>query len=189
MSDNKLMLWMQMSVDGYASGPDGAFDWPQVGEDLQSTFIEKLSTVGTFAYGRNVFGMMSGYWPIAGDLAEATRLDKEFAKIWLPKPKVVFSRTLTGADYNATVAGGDLATEVAAAKERSDGDIAFFGGPTIAHALIDAGLVDEYRIFVHPVALGGGTALFPSRADRIPLDLVESRVYDGNVTHLQYAAG
>jgi dihydrofolate reductase len=184
---NKVILWMQTSLDGYASGPDGAFDWTTVGDELQSMFVERLSDVGTFAYGRNVFAMMSSYWPIVGELPDAGRLDKEFGDIWVPQPKVVFSSTLTEAQWNTTVLRADLAAEVAALKQRSTGDIVVFGGPTLAHGLIRADLIDEYTIFVHPIAIGGGQPLFPPGV-RTPLRLLESRVYDGAVTHLQYAA-
>lgn len=93
---------------------------------------------------------------------------------------------MASADFNTTVASGDLSDEVAAAKDRAEGDIAFFGGPTVAQALIARDLVDEFRLFVHPVVLGSGQALFPEAPARLPLELVESRPFDGTSTYIHW---
>jgi dihydrofolate reductase len=180
------MLWMQMSADGFAAASDGAFDWPVTGDEVQQYFVDELSKMGTFAYGATLFGWMASYWPNVENIPDAAPSDLAYSKIWVPMPKVVFSRTMEQADWNTTVASGDLAEEVAAAKARSDGDVAFFGGPSIANALLERDLIDEFRLFIHPVALGGGHRLFPTSASRTKLRLVEARTFDGTVAYVHW---
>jgi dihydrofolate reductase len=185
--DNKMIVWMQVSADGYAAAADGSFDWPAFGEEAQQYAIDQVRDAGGFAYGRTVYGGMASYWPTVESQPDPTPLDVDYSRIWVPMPKTVFSRTMTGADYNTTIASGDLATEVAALKERSDGDIFVFGGPTIVRALIDADLIDEYRLYVHPVLLGGGEPLFPTSESRRGLRLVDARTFDDASVHVRWA--
>src|SRR5690348_16988604 len=144
-------LWMQVSLDGYTEGPDGAFDWPVVKEGLHRYFIDELSAAGAFLYGRKVYEGMASFWPNVAQIPGLTPLHLEYGRLWVPMPKVVFSRTLTGAEYNTRVAGGDLVEEVAALREGDGGDLVLFGGGDTAGAFIAADLVDQYRLFVHPV--------------------------------------
>ena len=187
--DSKMIIWMQVSADGYAAAADGSFDWPAFGADAQQYAIDEVRDAGGFAYGGTVYGWMASYWPTVESQDDPTPLDVDFGRIWVPMPKTVFSRTMTDADYNTTVASGDLATEVAALKERSDGDVFVFGGPTIARALIDADLIDEYRLYIHPVALGGGQPLFPTSDHRRRLRLVDVRTFDDASIHVHWARG
>ncbi|HZM32451.1 MAG TPA: dihydrofolate reductase family protein [Acidimicrobiales bacterium] len=185
--DGKMILWMQVSADGYAAAADGSFDWPAFGAEAQRYAIDQVRDAGAFAYGATVYGWMASYWPTVESQPDPTPLDVDYSRIWVPMPKTVFSRTMTEADYNTTIARGNLATEVAALKERSDGDIFVIGGPTIARALIDADLIDEYRLYIHPVLLGGGEPLFPASDGRRGLRLVGSRTFDGASIHVHWA--
>jgi dihydrofolate reductase len=180
-----LTLWMQVSFDGYAAGPDGAFDWPAVGPDLQSMFVDELREAAAFVYGRRVFEGMAGYWPQAAEAGEPGSLDRAYGQIWVPMRKYVLSRTLEDPGWNSTVVQAD---ELAAVKAATDGPLYLFGGPTAANELVRAGLVDEYRVFVRPVVLGGGARLLPELESRIGLDLVGARTYDGNVVDMHYRA-
>jgi dihydrofolate reductase len=185
MTTNKIIVWMQSSVDGYSSGPNGAFDWPRVGVELHSHFVDALRGAGLFIYGRNVFEMMASYWPIADTLPDAAPSQVAFAQLWRPMPKAVLSRTLGSADWNATVV--PRPAELRQLADAADGDAYVFGGPTTVAALAQADLIDEYQIFVHPVVLGGGTPFFPQLAERQAMALVESRTFDGRVASLRYA--
>lgn len=182
---NKIIVWMQTSVDGYTHGPNGEFDWPVIGDELHTHFVDTLRDAGMFCYGHRVFDIMAGYWPIADELPGSTANTIAYSKIWKPMPKLVFSRTLTTADWNATVVSDlDQVPELARA---ATGDLYLFGGAETVSAFAQRDLIDEYQIFVHPVVLGGGTPLFPPLPERQAMSLVEARTFDGIVTGLRYA--
>ncbi len=183
----KLTLWMQMSLDGYAEGPDHAFDWPVVGPKLQRSFVDELRHADAFVYGRRIYQMMASVWPAIEAGSDAPPEAVEFARIWLPMPKVVFSQTLREADWNTTVVRDDVTATLTGLVARSRHGVVAFGGPTFAATLMGLGLVDEYQLFVHPVLLGGGTPLFGGIHERRRLELVASRCYDDAVVAIRYA--
>jgi dihydrofolate reductase len=183
-NSTKIVVWMQTSLDGYTAGPDGEFDWPMIGDELHGHFVATLADAGAFCYGRKVFEMMAGYWPIADELPDSNPNQVAYSKIWKPMPKVVVSRTLEQADWNTTVVSDvDGVARVAAA---APGTTYVFGGAEVVHGLAERDLVDEYQLFVHPIVLGGGTPLFaPGRRDA--MRRVEARTFDDNVSALRYA--
>jgi dihydrofolate reductase len=182
---NKIIVWMQSSLDGFTTGPDGEFDWPDIGDEAHNHFVTTLRDAGLFAYGRTAFEMMASYWPIADTLPDSTSNQVAYSQIWKPMPKGVLSRTLTHADWNATVVAD--AAGVRELADAADGDAYVFGGSQSVAALARADLIDEYQVFVHPVVLGGGTPFFPPLAGRQAMSLVESRTFDGRVAGLRYA--
>jgi dihydrofolate reductase len=109
----------------------------------------------------------------------------EFADIWKAMPKVVFSTTLETVEGNARLVGDRVAEEVARLKEQPGKDLAV-GGAGLASALTKLGLVDEYRLFVYPVVLGGGTPYFPALDERINLELLETRTCGSRVVYVRY---
>jgi dihydrofolate reductase len=113
-------------------------------------------------------------------------LTLEFARDWKATPKVVFSRTLDKVEGNATLAEGDIAETVARLKQETDGNLAL-GGPNLASTFMELGLIDEYRLFVHPVLVGGGTPFFPPLDERIDLHLVEARTFSSGAVSLRYS--
>ena len=122
------------------------------------------------------------------ETADETRWDPaelEFAHIWKALPKVVFSSTLERVEGDARLATDDVATEVAKLKEQPDGNVSV-GGAGLAATLVELDLIDEYRLFVYPVVLGGGTPYFPPRAERLDLELVETRTFGSRVVYLRY---
>ncbi|SFQ24374.1 Dihydrofolate reductase [Amycolatopsis arida] len=183
----KVVLWMQVSVDGFVEGPNGEFDWPVVGEELHRHFLDEAGTMGTFLYGRKVYELMASFWPDPARFGASTEFDLRFSELWKPMPKVVLSTTLERADWNAEVVRGDVAKEVAKLRRRPGGDMVLFGGADIAGTFLREGLLDELRLFVHPVVLGGGTPLFPTPLDRIGLRLESARTFDSAVVALRYA--
>jgi dihydrofolate reductase len=108
-----------------------------------------------------------------------------FADVWCAIPKVVFSRTLDGVQGNARLAEASLAQEVAAALEATDKDVEI-GGAGLAAQAIELGLVDELRIFRHPVVVGGGTPFLPPVTDDIALELTETRTFGSRVVYERY---
>jgi dihydrofolate reductase len=180
----KVIYWVHQSVDGFIEGPNGEFDWPVMGPELSAYSLGLTDRAGAFLYGRKVWEMMSWYWPRAESISKDPH-DLAFAPVWRRTPKVVFSRTLDAAEFDARVIGGDLAEQVAALKAESGGDLLLTGGSGAAAALTDLGLIDEYQIIVHPVVLGGGRPVFPPK-DRLALRLVESRTFDSASVLLRY---
>jgi dihydrofolate reductase len=125
------------------------------------------------------------YWETADD--DPSDVAGEFALIWRALPKVVFSRRLDSVEgANTTLARDDLRAELAALQQSVRGDVAI-GGAELAAEAARLGLIDEYRLFVHPVAVGGGTPFFP-RDQRLDLELVETRTFSSRVVYLRYRA-
>lgn len=178
----KVITEMSVTVDGYIAGPDGDFSWGRPDEELHRFHNDQVRPLGAHLLGRRLYETMS-YWETADD---PDPISVDFAAIWKALPKVVFSRTLTSVEgTNTRLATTDLASELEALKGTVDGDIAI-GGPTLAAEAVKLGLVDEYRVFLHPVAIGGGTPYFPPD-HRVDLELLETRTFDGpQVVYLRY---
>jgi dihydrofolate reductase len=181
-----LSLWMQVSLDGFTEGPNGEFDWPIVDEALNRYFIDELRPMDAFLYGRKVYELMAYFWPTADTNPASNPHQVEYAQLWKPMPKVVFSRTLSEAEWNTRVVSDNLVEEISALKEEPGHGLVLFGGAEIAATLMRHDLIDEFRLFVHPVVLGGGTPLFPAAEHRIGLTLVQARTFDSAVVHLHY---
>lgn len=173
---------MSVSVDGYIAGPDGDFSWGVPDEELHRFHNDQVRPLGAHVLGRRLYETMS-YWETADD---PDPVSQDFAAIWKALPKLVFSRTLTSVEgTNTRLATEDLATELERLKANADGDIAI-GGPTLAAEAVRLGLVDEHRLFLHPVAIGGGTPYF-AHDHRLDLRLLETRTFDGpEVVYLRY---
>ncbi len=178
----KIIHWVHTSVDGRIDGPGGAFDWAVLGPELAAYSNALNARSDTFLYGRGVWDMMAAFWPDA-DSASSDPHTLEFAPLWRTRPKIVFSRTLEKADWNTRVIGGDLAEEVGALKRQDGKDLLLIGGSRLPAELTALGLIDEYHVAVHPVALGGGRPLF---TERFGLRLVESRPFESGVVLLRY---
>ena len=180
----KLVYWVHQSVDGFIEGPNGEFDWPEMGPDLSEYSFELTDRADAFLYGRKVWELMSYFWPRAEQLSQHPH-NVRFAPVWRRTPKVVISRTLEKVEYDARVIGRDLAAEVAELKAQPGGELLLTGGSGAAAALTELGLVDEYQVVVHPVVLGGGKPVFPDK-ERLDLRLVETRSFDGRSVLLRY---
>jgi dihydrofolate reductase len=125
------------------------------------------------------------YWETADESPSASEYELDFARIWKALPKIVFSTTLDTVVGNARLASGGVAEEVARLREQPGKDLAV-GGAGLAAAFVALGLVDEFRLFVSPVVLGGGTPYFPAVDERLELELIESRTFASRVVYLRY---
>lgn len=172
---------MTMSLDGYVTDADGSFDWGEPDEDLHRFHNQRVGRQGAQLMGRRLYEVMRWWDTPAALEGEVTR---QFAEIWRPLPKVVFSTTLEAVDGNARLASGGLAEEIAELKTHG-GDIGI-GGATLAASALRAGLVDELQLFVVPILVGGGTPFFPPLDEHVALDLVETRTFGTGVTYLRY---
>jgi dihydrofolate reductase len=180
----KLIYSMGVSLDGFIAGPDGEIDWSAPDEELHRFHNEQAREVGVELCGRRLYEVML-YWETADENPSAAEHELEFARIWQQLPKIVFSRTLEKVEGYARLAGDGGVEEVAKLKEQPGKDLAV-GGAGLASTFIKLGLVDEYRLFVSPVVLGGGTLFFPPLEERVELELVETRTFASRVVYLRY---
>ena len=180
----KVIYSMGVSLDGFIAGPGGEIDWSAPDEELHRFHNERTRELGAQLCGRRLYEEMT-YWETAEENPSAAEYELEFARIWKDLPKIVFSTTLEKVEGNARLVRDGVAEEVAKLKEQSGKDMAV-GGAGLASTLIELSLVDEYRLFVSPVVLGGGTPYFPALDERINLELVETRTFGSRVVHLRY---
>lgn len=181
----KIILMMSVSLDGFFEGPDRQLDWQLVDAELHGHFNEWLATAGAFLDGRVTYELMAGFWPTADAGPAATPTVIEFAAIWRDMPKIVYSRTLAQAGWNATIIRDVVPAEVLDLKAQPGGDLVL-GGANLAASFIRHDLIDEYRFYVQPVVLGQGRPLFQTPDVRIGLRLAETRAFGSGVVLLRY---
>jgi dihydrofolate reductase len=182
-----LAITQNVTVDGSIEMLGDWFD-PQGQADVdQSDLLEELhrqdSTADGFLVGRQTFEDLRGYWPKQEE--DPTGITAYLNQV----QKYVVSSTLTDPQWqNSTILSGDPVTEVRALKDQPGQDIVVTGSITLCHALIPAGLVDEYRLFVYPVVQGRGRRLFPEGYELPRLRLLEVKSFRGGITLSRYAS-
>lgn len=176
---------MGMSLDGYVTGPDGGIEWGAPDDEVFRLSIDEIQSVGVHLLGRRLYETMR-YWETE-DPSSFDEAEVEWAGLWNPLPKVVFSTTLTEVEGTATrLATGGLAEEIERLRsEPGEGAIAI-GGATLAAEAAALDLIDEYWIRVSPVLVGGGTPFFAHDERRVALELVETRTFDCGVVFLRH---
>ena len=176
---------MGVSLDGYIVGPDGGFDWAPPDEEIFRFATDEVREADVHLLGRRLYESML-YWETAVRDPALGFSTGEFATVWKALPKVVFSTTLSAVQGRARLASGGLAEEIERLRaEPGDGSIAI-GGATLAAEAAASGLIDEYRVRVHPVLVGGGIPLFPQHDRRVDLELVETRAFRSGVVYLRH---
>jgi dihydrofolate reductase len=191
MTMRKLVLKMSVSLDGFVSGPNGEADWifRTGGDDAGQWVLDTLRQAGLHAMGSRTYKDMAAFWPSSG-----LPLAQPMNEI----PKVMFTRNGPldtqapqaaageGSWANPIVARGDLAAEIARLKAQPGKDILAHGGANFAQALAAHGLIDEYRLLVHPVALGKGLPLFSELSRPLDLRLVSATTFGSGAMALVY---
>ena len=148
-------------------------------------WIDELRDVDVHLMGRRLYETML-YWETAEQDQSLDDAELEWTALWKPLPKVVFSSTLSEVQGNARLASGGLAEEIERLRaEPGEGDIAI-GGATLASEVAALGLIDEYRVMVYSVLVGGGIPFFPRDERRVDLELVETRTFSSKVAYLRY---
>ena len=180
----KITLMMSLSIDGFMEGPNRELDWHLVDEELHQHFNDYLRTVGAFLEGRVGHELMADYWPTADQDPESTPQEVEFAAIWRDMPKYVYSRTSEDTSWNTTIVREVVPEEVTALKNQPGGELSI-GGADLSASFMRLDLIDEYRLYVHPVVIGRGKPLFPTDV-HIDLALVETRAFGNGVVMLRY---
>ena len=179
----RLIYSMSMSLDGFIAGPDGAIDWSVPDEELFRFHTQQVQETGVQLCGRRLYETML-YWETAEESPLAADQVK-FAQIWKALPKLVFSTTLESVEGNARLARDGVGEEVSRLKEQPGKDIAV-GGAGLASACMKLELIDEWRLFVNPVLLGGGTPYFPTLDKSVNLELVETQTFGSRVVYVRY---
>ncbi len=182
----KVTYHMGASLDGFIVGPDGQITGFAPDEEMWGFVMDEIRGVDVHLLGRRLYETML-YWETEGQDPPFDERETEWAALWNPLPKVVFSRTLTEVGGRAArLASGGLAEEIERLRaEPGEGDIAI-GGATLAAEAAALDLIDEYRLRVYPMLVGGGIPYFPQGERRVDLELVESRTFQSKVVYLRY---
>jgi len=176
---------MGVSLDGYISGPDGGFGWTEPDAEAFRFVTDEIRQVGVHLLGRRLYETML-FWETADQDPSLDDSMLEWAGLWKPLPKVVFSTTLRAVQGQARLASGGVAEEIERLRaEPEQGDIAI-GGAALAAEVAALGLIDEYQVRVYPVLVGGGVPFFPQHERRVDLELVETRPFSSGVVYLRY---
>ncbi len=177
----RLIMWNMMTLDGFFEGPKPwDIDWHEVGwgEELKRLSIEQTSAAGALLFGRATYEGMAAHWPSAKG---------EVADIMNAIPKIVFSKTLERADWNNTRLVRESAErEVPRLKQQAGRDLFIFGSANLANSLTRSGLIDEYRLGLNPVVLGGGSPLFKSAPESMKMKLLDARALKSGCVLLRY---
>jgi len=182
----KLIYSVITSLDGYAADQDGNFDWAVPDEEVH-TFVNDLERpLGTYLYGRRMYETMI-FWEKPENVANEPPYVQEYARIWQAANKLVYSRSIEKPSSVRTRIEKEFDSEVVRRlKESSRRDISV-GGPELAAHAIKAGLVDEYRLLVTPVVVGGGKRALPDNL-RMKLELLDEHRFRSGVVQLHYRA-
>jgi dihydrofolate reductase len=184
-----VIAFMHVSLDGFTCGPNGELEWAIVDDEVNPYVDTLFKSVDTAIYGRVTYELMYGYWPTVPTDPDATPRELAHAR-WVENvSKLVFSKTLTHADWNNTrVVNDHIAEEIASLKQAPGGDLMIFGSPRLTHTFIHLGLIDEYRLFLNPIVLGGGIPLFQDINGWTKLKLLEAKAFQAGVVGLHYQA-
>jgi dihydrofolate reductase len=176
----RIILDLAVSLDGFIEGLNGEVDWCIMDEDMG--FNDFLNDVDTILYGRKSYELWGQYTPVN----EVSDTEREIWELVHSKKKYVFSKTLTKIDNKAILINDNIAEEVKELKKEPGKDIWLYGGASLITAFMNLGLVDEYRLSVHPVILGAGKPLFVDIKQRQELKLVDTRRFSSGVVQLCY---
>ena len=178
---------MMVSLDGYIDGPNGEMDWVPFDEEFQKYNNEDLSTYDTFLYGRVAYQKtgtmnMNEFVQLYGETPDVI----EFVNRVNNMTKIVFSRTMENIEGHGRVISGHIEEEVTKLKQQPGKDMALVAGPGLVSTFVRHGLIDEYRIGVAPIILGGGKQLFKAIADKRQLKLSGTRTFHSGIVMLNY---
>jgi dihydrofolate reductase len=174
-----LASFILISLDGFSEGPKAEFDWPVIDEEFDDFAIRQLDDADTLCFGRATYEHMAAHWPT--DRAQTS--DPAITSRMNGKPKLVFSTTLASAGWtNSTVIGGEALEQIKTVKTAPGGELLVLGSARLTANFVAAGVLDELRIMVCPIALGQGRSLFEGLKGRLALRLSHVRKFDsGNV--------
>jgi dihydrofolate reductase len=180
----KLIYSAITSLDGYVADEDGNFDWAAPDDEVHSFVNDLERPVGTYLYGRGMYDVMA-YWETADTDADQPTVGQDFAEIWQAADKIVYSKTLNEVSTARTSIERDFDAEaIRQLKASAERDLSV-GGPDLAAQAIQAGLVDEYHLFLTPIIVGGGKQALPDDV-RVELELLDERRFGNGTVFLRY---
>ena len=181
----QLIYYAISSLDGYIEDANGTFDWAAPDEEVHAFVNDLVRPAGTYLLGRRMYETLV-YWERLPDRDAEPPVVQDFARIWQEADKIVYSRTLRAPSSEKTRIEREFDPEaVRQLKSGADRDLTI-GGPELAARAIEAGLVDEYHLFLVPVLVGGGKPSLPAGNVRVDLELLDERRFPNGTTYLRH---
>ncbi len=181
----KLIYSAITSLDGYIEDAEGKFGWAEPDDEVHAFVNELERPVGTYLYGRRMYETMV-FWESPPELSAQPSFVQDFAGIWQKADKIVYSKTLQTVTSAKTLIEREFDPEaIRQLKAKAGADLSV-GGPELAAQAIKAGLVDEYQLFLVPVAVGGGKRCLPAKDVRVNLELLDQRRFRNGTVYLHY---
>lgn len=178
---------MHVSLDGYVAGPDGDMSWIKLSNDLWDDVTNVTNGSDMAIFGATTYKLMEAYWPTADKQPNATKHDIEHSRWVNNTTKLVFSKEPLQTDWQGTTVKHDLIKEeIVTLKNQPGKNLLMLGSPTLAQSFMQLDLIDEFRLNVNPVVLGGGKKLFDNIHRPISLTLTNTRTFDTGVVGLTY---
>ena len=182
-----LIFFMHTSLDGFVAGQNGEMQWIKVDEDIFDFVATMTAQADTALYGRVTYEMMQSYWPTAGEQLNASKHDKEHSAWYNKVSKIVLSKTISEKGLDNTIVISDqLADNINKIKKQDGENILIFGSPGASQSLLKEGLIDEFWLFVNPIILGQGMALFKGISTTTKLKLEANKTFPCGVIALHY---
>jgi dihydrofolate reductase len=186
MRERKVILSMQMTLDGYVAGPNDEADWLQTSDEEWNDLFKDLEAADTYLLGRKMYPLYSSYWQSVLKNPDSRGADLEFAKLADKTRHIVFTKGDFKPDWKNTKVSHDVKDEIANLKKQPGKNIIAWGGANFASNLINLGVVDEIRIELNPTILTTGKAMFSNVDHRIQLQLIDSRPLKPGLIVLRY---
>jgi dihydrofolate reductase len=180
----RIVVLMQVSLDGFIERPDRDISWHRVDEELLGHLNAVIGEWAGQFYGRVLYEQMAAYWPTADEDPASPESTREFAPIYRAQRKIVYSRTLSSVAPGVELRREVDADEIRAIAAESERDLGI-GGSVLVGEFLRQGLIDELRIYVAPLTIGAGTRLLPADV-ALDLDLMETRQFGNGVVLLRY---
>ena len=178
--ERKIILDLAITLDGFIEGPNGEVDWCVMEPEMD--FPKFLSQIDAIFYGRKSYDKWGKHKPSH----KALKSDQIMWTLIHSKKKYVFTKSPKAGAKGVSYISGDIAQEVAAIKQQPGKNIWLYGGSELITSFMQLGLIDEYRLSVHPVILGSGKPLFANLEDRLTLKLIDTRKFASGVVQLIY---
>ncbi len=184
----KVIVAMQVTLDGFIEGPNGELDWAmkEDGETWKDHF-DLMRSVDTLLLGRVMYPAYEKYWLAAPTNPSSTKSEIEYARLADRTQKIVFSKTLEKVEWKTTrIIKDHIAEEILRMKQQPGKDMVLLGGAGLVSTFVSLGLIDEYHLVVNPVVLGGGKRLFKDVKERYNLKLINSKTFRSGKVVLHY---
>lgn len=179
---SKIVVTMWITLDGFIVDSAGKLDWILGDDELSEYELNVMQNADIMIFGAKTYKDFAGYWPNVPDNPDAMDWEKIHAKNMNKAKKIVFSKTITAPKWdNTTVLNGINGEEIQNLKNESTSSLLIYGSASIVQQLTNLGLIDEYQLLVHPVALGSGKPLFENLKSRLNLALIETKKFNSGV--------